>query len=229
MRNIVIFFDIGGTLLHSPDIFQVITRKLTGRWPDEQTYNLVVKNFMEMVEPILKEKFESPFMNVGELHKTALAILASRYGHPDISAQAHDIFVDTFVHQSSFFPEAEEVLETLKRHNVRMVIASDNDSAGFSIQIPKFGFERYFSAYCISETARAYKPTQGFINTLRQYIPPDPDCCYFIGDSWVDVETGKRLGIKSVLVDRKNGGDSFGADYVIRDLSELLPILDIRE
>jgi phosphoglycolate phosphatase-like HAD superfamily hydrolase len=230
MANSVVFFDIGGTLLCSPDIFQIITLRLTGRWPNEPTYNLVLKNFMEIVEPIQKGRAGLPFRNIVELHKTALVILADRYGYRNISAEAQEICVDTYVHQSSFFPEAEAVLEKLKRHHVKMVIASDNDNLGFSIQIPKFGLSKYFSGYCISEIARAYKPNPGFIADLKQYIPTGSgNNCYFVGDSWVDVESGKRLGIKSVLIDRKKNADSLGADYVIRDLNELLAILNIRE
>ncbi len=227
MPGIVIFFDIGGTLLNSPDIFKAITAKLVGHVSDETAYNLVLKNFMRLAEPQQSGEAGQQFKSIVELHRTALALLASNYGYPDISDQARDICVDTYVHQSLYFPETEAVLEKLKRRNIRMVIASDNDIVGFNIQVPKFGFNRYFSGYCISETAKAYKPTQGFINHLKKHIPSDPTNCYFVGDSWVDVESGKRLGINSVLVDRKNAGNRLGADYVIHDLGGLLAILNL--
>lgn len=227
--NIVVFFDIGGTLLYSPDIFEIITRKLTGCWPNESTYKRVSETYERMIGLLRQGPPDYPFKNIVELHTDALADLASRYGYPDISVQARDICIDTYVHQSSFFPEAGGVLETLKKHHIRMVIASDNDSLGFNIQIPKFGFDRYFSGYCISETSRAYKPTSGFVDSLKKYLPVDLDDGYFVGDSRVDVESGKRLGIKSVLVDRRKSGDILGAAYVIPDLRGLLPVLGIKE
>jgi phosphoglycolate phosphatase-like HAD superfamily hydrolase len=229
MRNMVVFFDIGGTLLDSPDIFQAITRQLTGRWPDEPTYKLVAQNYLTLIDSFRQENTASPYLSIVELHRTALKGLAARYGWPDISGRARDICVDTYVTQSTFYPEAEMVLETLKKHAVRMVVASDNDLVGIDNQIPKFNFGRYFSGYCVSETAQAYKPSPGFLAPLKEYLPPDAADGYFVGDSWVDVESGKRLGVRSVLIDRINSGNTYGADYVIHDLQELLPILGIQE
>jgi phosphoglycolate phosphatase-like HAD superfamily hydrolase len=166
-------------------------------------------------------------MSIIELHTSSLASLASQYGYPDISSQARDVCVDTYAHQSFFYPETEKVLTRLMENGIKMIVASDNDSAGLNVQKSKYNLDKYFSGYCISETARAYKPTLGFVNNLKKYLPGNLDECYFVGDSWVDVESGKRLGVKSVFIDRKHLGKATGADYTIHDLTELLPILKI--
>jgi FMN phosphatase YigB (HAD superfamily) len=225
MRNIVISFDIGGTLLYSPDIFENITRKLVGRWPDESTYNRVLEVYREINKSIQKDNSELVFRNVAVLHASALTRLAEKHGYPDISSQAQNICLDVYVYQSSFFPEAELVLENLSPQSVKMIIASDNDSLILNLQIPKFGFDRFFSDYCISETIGAYKPTYRFIEHLKKYLPDDLNDCYFVGDSGVDVESGKRLGIKSVLIDRNQAKKVAGSDYTISNLRELLTII----
>jgi HAD superfamily hydrolase (TIGR01509 family) len=228
MNNKVIFFDVGGTLLESQDIFEVIIRRLAGRWPDDPTYHLYVKIFSGMFSLLRKEPSDYPFKSIIEVHAEALASISSRYGYPDISAQATDIHLDVYARRATYFPEAEGILVKLANNGVKMIVASDNESASLNIQIPKFGFKRFFSGYCISETAGAYKPAYKFISQLQKYLPENPGDCYFVGDSGVDVECGQRLGIKSVLVDRKHAGNvKIKADYTIHDLSGLLPILGI--
>jgi HAD superfamily hydrolase (TIGR01549 family) len=226
MSNPVIFFDIGGTLLNSPDIFEVITRKLVGRWPDEQTHNLVLETYESLIVDLRNGDERYPFKSVGGVHAAALKLLASRHGYTDISSQADSLKVEVYAHQSTFYPETRLVLEKLLKNGVKMVIASDNDCEIVAIQKSRYNFDKYFGDYCISETAGAYKPTRGFIRHLQKHLPQNLNDGYFVGDNWVDVESGKRLGIKSVLVDRKNSG-GIKADYVIRDLSGLLPILGL--
>jgi HAD superfamily hydrolase (TIGR01549 family) len=224
MSNPVVFFDIGGTLLDSPDIFEVITRKLAGRWPDEQTHNLVLRTYESLIDNLRNEDGLYPFQTVGGVHAAALGLLASRHGYIDISGQADTLKVEVYAHQSSFYPETRLVLEKLIQNGVKMIIASDNDCEILAVQKTKYDYDKYFSDYCISETAGAYKPTRGFIRHLQKHLPQDLNQGYFVGDNWMDVESGRRLGIKSVLVDRKNSR-GIKADYVIRDLKGLLPIL----
>ncbi len=63
---------------------------------------------------------------------------------------------------------------------------------------------------------------------MKKYLLDDLNKCYFIGDSWVDVEAGKRLGVKTVLIDRKQTGNQIKADYNIQDLREILHTLNIK-
>ena len=96
------------------------------------------------------------------------------------------------------------------------------------VQLAKHDLGKYFLDNCISENVRAYKPTHGFVGSLKKHLPDDQKGCYFVGDDPIDIETGKRLGITSVLVDRKSLGNKVGADYIIHDLSGLLPILGVK-
>jgi FMN phosphatase YigB (HAD superfamily) len=227
MTEITVFFDIGGTLIDCPDIFEVITKKLVNRWPDQQTYDLALKTYEGMFNNMRSDHTGCPFNTVGESYAMALAFLARQYGYRDISDEACDIAVDTYGRQSNLFPETKPTLEKLLKNNVRMVIASDNDLEILEVQMLKHDLAKYFAHYCISETIRAYKPTAGFVANLKKYVPNDPSDCLFVGDMPFDVKSGERLGVKSVVVDRKNAGKEVSADFVIHDLSQLLPILGL--
>jgi len=43
---------MGGTLVDFPDIFEIITMRLVGRWPDKQTYDLAFEIYHGMVNAI---------------------------------------------------------------------------------------------------------------------------------------------------------------------------------
>ena len=225
MSALTVFFDMGGTLVDFPDIFEIITRRLVGRWPDKQTYDLVFKIYHGMVNEITYEEGRHPFRSGIDLHAATLALLVEKHGYRNISYQARDINVDTYGRKSVLFPETIPVLEKLLRHGARMIIASDNESEIFAVQLAKHDLGKYFVGSCISESVRAYKPSHGFVNHLKKYITGKAEDCYFVGDSPVDVESGQRLGIKSVLIDRRNTGIDADADYVIRDLNGLIPLM----
>jgi HAD superfamily hydrolase (TIGR01509 family) len=227
MKSITIFFDVGSTLTTGPDIFEVMTRKLTGCWPNKPIYELILKNFEGMITRIREEQV--PFQTACEIHTSILDSLARQNGYPDISDQGQEIAVEIYARQSVLFPEVKNVLEALLRNGVRMIIASDNDHAILPVTMAKHQLGRYFNDICISETVRAYKPADRFVNALQRHVTAHKKDCYFVGDSWVDVETGKRLGINSVHINRKTDGNQYGADYVIKNLSELLPILGIKD
>jgi FMN phosphatase YigB (HAD superfamily) len=119
------------------------------------------------------------------------------------------------------------VLDELLKNSVRMIIVSDNDLEILKVRMLKHDLANYFTDYCISETTKAYKPTAKFLGNLKKYISNDPNNCYIVGDMPFDVEYGKRLAIKSVLIDRKKAKLGIRADYVIKDLRELLQIMDL--
>ncbi|MDP6501789.1 MAG: HAD hydrolase-like protein, partial [Dehalococcoidales bacterium] len=64
---------------------------------------------------------------------------------------------------------------------------------------------------------------------LKKYVLDNEENCYFVGDGIQDVECGRRLGIKSVLVDRRGSNGDTGADYVIPDLSGLVQVLSLEQ
>lgn len=222
-----VFFDIGGTLIDSPDIFEAITRRLVDRWPDRQTYDLAVKTYEGLVINARNDDNPYPFKSICDFHTMALALLAEQHGHRDVSLEASDIAVDVYGRLSILFPETKPVLEKLLDCGATMIIASDNDSVILAEQMSKHDLGKYFTDCYISETVKAYKPTAKFVTSLRKYVPAKAFDCYFVGDAPFDVECGNHLGIKSVLVDRKKSKPKANADFVIHDLRELLAILGL--
>jgi HAD superfamily hydrolase (TIGR01549 family) len=224
MKPLTVFFDVGGTLLDSPDLFVEITNNLTSKGDDETTRDLIQGIIMKLFLNVIRR---DPFLNVEKVVATTLALIAKDYNYPDISARARDIYYDVFLYRSSLFPEIIYVLDNLHRNDVRMIIASDADSELMKEELVKHNLKKYFVDICTSDLVKAYKPANKFLSYLKKYTSQNEENCYFVGDNNVDIECGKQLGIKSVLIDRKNRINKMSADYIIRDLNELLPILGL--
>ncbi len=222
MDQTTVFLDVGGTILDSPIIFDTAARELASGQPDDNLSALVgeimLSNFPREEEPYC-------FLTIEEVLAKTLRSLARDYGYPDTSNRAHELYLETYYHRASYFPETLEVLDSLLSAGVKMVMASDADAEIMGMEIAKFNLAKYFTDICLSGICKAYKPTRGFTRHLEKHIPQDKAKCYFVGDSRVDIESGTRLGIKSVHIDRKKAGNIFNADYCLQDLRGLLEIL----
>jgi len=124
MNCLIVFFDVGGTLIDTPDLSGTITKRLTSKWPDNKVYGLVSETLVQ----IDQYKQEQPFRSIEDIYTTLLASLAKKYGYKDISDQAHDIYLDVALYKSRLFPETISVLEQLINNRVKMIIASDEDT-----------------------------------------------------------------------------------------------------
>jgi FMN phosphatase YigB (HAD superfamily) len=225
MMSITVFFDIGGTLLGSYDLCETIARHLVEDWPDEKAYQLVEKAFRKVYTNV---RDSAKFLSVQDMIAVTLKSLASDHAYPDRSSQSREIYFEAFLNKSSLFPEVIAVLSELRNKGVRMIIASDSDLEIMEKELDRYHLNIFFTDKVLSGSVKCYKPSDLFINHLKQYVPTQVGRYYFVGDADVDVQSGKKLGITSILVDRQNTGLDFGADYVIHDLRELLPILSLR-
>jgi FMN phosphatase YigB (HAD superfamily) len=225
MKSLIVFLDFGGTLIDSPNLFETITYNLTNKRSDEKTHDLVLETFMKIFQNL---KVNNSFLSLEDMIAKTLEVLAQEYGYPDISNRVHDIYYHVFLHETNLFPETLSVLDTLQKNNVRMVIASDVDVEIMEEAISKHNLKKYFIDVCTSGLVKAYKPSDQFVSYLKKYTSNNEERCYFVGDGKVDVISGNILGINSVFIDRKNLGYTVNADYIIRDLTELLPILNLK-
>ena len=64
-----------------------------------------------------------------------------------------------------------------------------------------------------------------FVESIKSQLSFKPNETIFIGDSDVDILTGKRLGVYTVLKSDTKKGD-IDADYVIPNLKQLLRIIE---
>jgi FMN phosphatase YigB (HAD superfamily) len=223
MNSKVVFFDVGGTLVDPPDLFETVTRKLTGKSSDKAVYDSIRDVFSQVYGEWEKR---DRFLSIEDMLAITMVRVAQAKQLPDISNEVHGIYREVFFERIRIFPEAVGVLDKLRKHKVKMVVASDADAGLIEAQFTKLDIGKYFTDRCLSGTVQAYKPSERFTRHLLKHISGREES-YFVGDNWVDVESGKQLGIKSVHVDRRGIGNKFQADYCISNLEELPSILGL--
>jgi FMN phosphatase YigB (HAD superfamily) len=103
-------------------------------------------------------------------------------------------------------------------------VASDADAELIYAQFEKYQWSNYFCQSFISSEVKAYKPNEAFVAVLNDAIHKyEKQEVIFVGDSDVDIETGKRLGVRTALIGKSNQ-KQYNEDY---SLSSLLELLDL--
>ncbi len=70
------------------------------------------------------------------------------------------------------------------------------------------------------------KPNTGMVEKALRDFDIDLANSFVIGDDSKDIELARRLGIRSILVDRKGKSDDFGAAYIAKDFNDVLEIIN---
>ena len=197
-----IIFDVGGTLVDAPDIFEVIANGDT-----------------EIKKRII-ERFQCFYC--GKKFYTVKEILQMVMSELSINIKADKIYKNIFTNKSYLFDETFEVLNLLK-NKTNLIIASDADSDVLIPELKKLGIYKYFNKILVSSDIKAYKNSNKFVKKIIPLLNHPYDNVLFVGDSPIDMEIAKKIGVKSVYIKRTE--KRFESDYVITNLRELMDLI----
>jgi phosphoglycolate phosphatase len=144
-----------------------------------------------------------------------------------------DILVTRFLHyyaahpadKTVLYPGTREMLETLK--DLKMAIVT-NKTEELSLNIiKKFKLDKYFDMVVAVDTIAERKPSPGPVIHVLSAFNVKAENAIIVGDSTIDIQTGKASLVRSVAVTHGYGKDSFQkeADFVISGLPELIDIV----
>lgn len=212
-----VIFDMGGTLIGSPDIFKEVAKLMDPQRVDTVSA-FIKKEFVRIKDD------ESDFKTVQEMLSIVLKKAAKRFEAKDQSMNAGNVYEDVYAHRASLYPDTIETLEKLKKMGIKMILATDADADVLDKELDSLVLNQYFEHVIVSSEVYGYKPSIRFINELFRFCDDPKLEILFVGDLKVDIETAKRMGVKSVLLRRD--GRFFGTpDYKIKSLRELFDIL----
>jgi len=216
-----IIFDVGGTLLGATDLLENILACNASIKAHDDIYNQLGNEFFTQV---IGCRNGSTFKKVLEIIEGAIDIVNKENNNCLPSVNAEQVYWNTFVNDSFVINDAETVLEKLNDKNIELFIASDADAELIYAQFEKHKWNKYISKYFISSEINAYKPNDVFVSALKNAISDyEKNEVVLVGDSDVDIETGKKLGVKTALIN-KNNQKQYNEDYSITSLLELLDI-----
>ena len=79
-----VFFDVGGTLVDSPDFFESVAKRLRASTGEGIARDLVFTTFMRIYE---NRETHASFLKVEDMLAKTLRLLARSHKYPDISDQ----------------------------------------------------------------------------------------------------------------------------------------------
>lgn len=123
------------------------------------------------------------------------------------------------------YPGTREMLETL--NDLKMAIVT-NKTEKLSLDIvKKFELDKYVDMVVAVDTIAERKPSPGPVIHVLSAFNVAAENAIIVGDSVIDIQTGKASFVRTVAVTHGYGRDGFQkeADFVIRSLPELIDIV----
>jgi len=134
-----------------------------------------------------------------------------------------ELHIKYHVKYSILFNDAIKALEMAKRAVDILGLVSDADVAVVNAILEHLGIKKYFNAIVTSEELSIRKPDPRLFLEVSRRLSVRPEKCVVIGDSWKDVEGGKKAGMKVVLLLRSGKAkwsSPYKPDYEAKDLVE---------
>lgn len=159
--------------------------------------------------------------------------------YPELSTEEIDKCCDTYraifnENKQNYVPElfsgVEETLETLRRRNVIMSIASSRSRVSLEEFCRKNHIDHYFAMILGAEDVERHKPDPWPVTYTLERLNVSPSDAIVVGDMPYDIKMGMDAGCRTVGVSYGNATFSelveAGANRVIPDMS-LLPDLEL--
>ncbi|MEW6001955.1 MAG: HAD-IA family hydrolase [Nitrospirota bacterium] len=207
----LIIFDLDGTLIDSRiDITRALNYSLEpygfGSFKVENVTKMVGEGITRLVEKIL-----------GETHGNIKDDVLNRF---------LDYYSEHLTDYTTLFPGVRETLAILNEQK-KAVISNKREHLSKKV-LEQLGIGQYFDVVLGSDSVEERKPSPAPVRKVLEISGTIPEEAVMVGDSDLDIEAGKRAGVRTV-------GVAYGyrpiealkdADYMIyRDLRELIPIV----
>jgi phosphoglycolate phosphatase len=123
------------------------------------------------------------------------------------------------------YPGRREMLEALK--DMRMAIVTNKTEQLSREILKKFRLDKYFDMVVAVDTISDRKPSPAPVVHVLSALNVTPEETIIVGDSAIDIQTGRASFVKTVAVTHGYGRDGFQdkADFVIGSLTELTGIV----
>lgn len=123
----------------------------------------------------------------------------------------------------------EEMVEGLKGKGVKIAILSNKPNSSVNYIVPQFFGEGVFDKVLGSTEDLPRKPNPEALFSILNEIGVRPENCLFVGDSGVDMETGKNAGALAcgVLWGFRGKAEltECGANYIVSHPKEILDLI----
>jgi len=102
--------------------------------------------------------------------------------------------------KSRLYPSAARLLAYLKAKGYTLAIASNRPGKFCRILIRHLGIAKYFDGVICGDAVARSKPHPQILNQIMRRFRFQPDETVYIGDMVIDIQAGRRAGVKTIAV-----------------------------
>ena len=234
-----IFFDFGGTLMcaesdnvaHLHMMKEVIQKYNLSASPEDMVTKYNSYLFTKEMTLLDTDPEEKSFTPLRESTKKAYKGVLTEY---NVQPSKEDFqwfsksFFENHKKYIKLFPETLLILRELKKTDLHVGIISDIDNDFQDFQFKAFGISEIFDSITTSEEVQSYKPEPKIFQVALNKARCQGEESIIIGDSYKkDIIGGKNIGMTTIWINKFSGDDADmdKADFVVKDLKEVSPIL----
>jgi len=204
----LIIFDLDGTLIDSAkDIARSANYMMRSLGLDELDEKLIRGYIGDGARNLMRKCLGPERLHLAD---KALSIYLDRYNQH-------------FLDYTVLYPGVEEVL-SFYRNKKKAVVT--NKPTDLSIAILRgLGVHGYFEVVLGGDSSKELKPSPEPVNRVLDSLGVSPERALIVGDSTIDIKTGRNAGVMTCVVTYGLGKSEelieAGAELVINDISDL--------
>jgi len=211
----LLIFDLDGTVIDSSeDIAWSVNGTLGELGLPTLPYDVIVSYIGWGVRMLLKQAIPEERHDL--LDRGAEVFLALYSGHLTVRTRP--------------YPGAVKLLRHFKERGVKMALVTNKPFALATEILNDLALGCYFHPVLGGDSVKQKKPHPEGLETVLRVVGVPPSRALFIGDSRVDVETGKSAGIATIGAAYGFRGreelEAAGADRIIEHLTDLKKIVE---
>ena len=240
-RYKAVFFDFGGTLMdaesdniaHLYMMEDIIQRYNLSIRPEDLVTKYNSFLFTKEMTLLDCDPEDKSFTPLRESSKKAFRGILSEY---NINPSEEDyswfkkIYFENHKKYVKLFPETLEIIKKLRNHkSIHIGVISDIDNDYQDFQFKAFGIKEMFDSITTSEEVKTYKPEPKIFQVALNKAGCRGEESIMVGDSYKkDIIGGKNMGMTTIWINKfsRDDTDKDKADFIVKDLKEISPILD---
>ena len=152
-------------------------------------------------------------------------------GAEDFYQKAHQILHEIEMkaaEKGSLIPGTEATLRSLRKKEIKVGIITRNCEDAVRKVFPNI--DEYCDVFVSRNSVKKVKPHPDHLTYVMESLKISGEESMMVGDHIIDIQAGKRVGMKTigVLTGRinKEEFEKAGADYILRDASEVCKLLE---
>jgi phosphoglycolate phosphatase len=149
----------------------------------------------------------------------------------DFYQKAHDILHEVEMkaaEMGKLIPGTEDTLKSLKQKGIKIGIITRNCEDAVRKVFPNLN--DFCDVFVSRNSVKKVKPHPDHLTYAMELLKTSGEESMMVGDHVIDVQTGKGVGMKTIGVltgrTKKEEFEKAGADYILRDVSELIELLE---